>query len=296
MPAAELPYLDTFARAAERMSFTAAARELGVSQAAVSQRVQALEGELGVSLFRREGGRVLLTEAGRKLYDFAQRIQALQAEARREVTGKKAPLTGELTIAASSVPGEYLLPDLLTRFRERHPHVRIRATVSDSDAVFGLVEQGKAHLGLVGGRGGDPSLEFHPFAHDEMVLVVPPGHPWAQRRQVPLAQFRKQPLVLRESGSGSRSCLERGLVKAGVPLSELTVAMELGSNESVKEAVLRGVGVAVLSRHAVAADVRRGSLHALKVGGLEIDRDLYWVRDRRRVLPVPAKLFLDLMQ
>src|SRR5207248_2936125 len=111
-----LPHLATFAAAAERGSFTAAARDLGVSQAAVSQKVQALERELGVPLFRRAGGRVELTDAGRRLHEYARRILDLHREARREVAGREAPVEGELLVAASSVPGEHLLPALLAAF------------------------------------------------------------------------------------------------------------------------------------------------------------------------------------
>ena len=131
-----LPYLDTFARAAELSSFTAAAHDLGLTQAAVSQRIQALEADLGVPLFRRQGGRVLLTDAGRRLHDCAQRIFALYREARDQVAGQKAPLTGELSLAASSIPGEHLLPALLSAFHHRHAHVQVRATVTDSRQVL----------------------------------------------------------------------------------------------------------------------------------------------------------------
>src|SRR5260370_1201398 len=143
----QLPHLDTFARAAELSSFTGAARDLGLTQAAVSQRIQALEQALGVQLFARQSGHVLLTDAGRRLYDYAQRILELQREAVADITGRTAPLTGELALAASSVPGEHLLPDLLAVFRERHPHVQVRVSVSDSRDASHLVEQGQAQLG-----------------------------------------------------------------------------------------------------------------------------------------------------
>src|SRR5262245_39122803 len=115
-----LPHLETFARAAELGSFTAAARELGLTQAAVSQRIHALEAELDVALFHRRAGRVELTEQGRKLYEFAQRIFELHREAREATTGRRLPPSGELILAASSVPGEHLLPGLLSEFGKRY--------------------------------------------------------------------------------------------------------------------------------------------------------------------------------
>src|ERR1041385_4712403 len=144
----QLPYLETFAKAAELSSFTAAARSLGMTQAAVSQRIQALEQALKAPLFHRQSGHVLLTEAGHSLYGYAQRILDLHRQAIQEITGRETPLSGELTLAASSVPGEYLLPELLAKFQERHPHLQVRATITDSREVLAQVEQGHVHLGL----------------------------------------------------------------------------------------------------------------------------------------------------
>ena len=291
----QLPHLGTFAKAAELNNFTAAARALRVTQAAVSQRIHALEEALGLALFRRDGGRLLLTEAGRKLYPYAQRILELHRAARAEVAGLGTLPTGELSLAASSVPGEHLLPDLLSRFRRRHPHVQVRATVADSDAVLRRVEQGLSHLGLVGKRGEAPPLEYRRFAADTLLLVVPPGHAWGRRERVSAEEFCREPLILREAGSGSRWCLEQALARRGRSPADLRVALELGSNEAIKEAVARGLGVAVLSRHAVRREVRSGALHALRVAGLPLTRDLFVTWDRRRVLPIPARLFLDML-
>ena len=297
MDADQLPYLDTFAEAAERSSFTAAARALDLTQAAVSQRVQALEQALGVPLFERRGGRVLLTEAGRRLHTYARHILDLHREARQEVTGRRAPLAGELSLAASSIPGEHLLPGLLAAFRRKHPHVRVRVDVADTGAVLGQVARGEAHLGLVGGRRDSPHLEYRCFACDTLVLVVPAGHAWARRRRISLDQLCGQPLILREAGSGSRWCLEQALQRAGRAAGDLTVALELGSNEAIKEAVRRGVGLAVLSGRAVAKEARSGGpLHALRVTGLRLDRQMFAVWDRRRALPISARLFLDLLE
>src|SRR5439155_3687594 len=142
----QLPYLETFSKAAELSSFTGAAKALRLTQASVSQRVQALEKTLGTPLFKRQGGRVLLTEAGQKLYDYAQRILDLHRQARREIAGHEAAVGGELLLAASSIPGEHLLPSLLSLFGQEHPRIRVRATVSDSMGVIAQVERGEVSL------------------------------------------------------------------------------------------------------------------------------------------------------
>lgn len=291
-----LPHLETFVKAAELSSFTAAARSLGLTQAAVSQRIQTLETALKVSLFRRQGGRVLLSEAGRRLHSYALRILELHREARAEVSGQHEPITGELQLAASSVPGEHLLPRLLSTFRDKYPHIELRAAVTDTRAVLRDVEQGHAHLGLVGGKDDNPHLEYRCFATDEMVLVVPAEHPWAKRRRVTLPELCQQPLIVREAGSGSRWCLEQALSRAGLSLRSVKVTLELGSNEGIKEAVLRGLGLAVLSTHVVQKDLDAGKLRTVQVDHLPLVREMFVVRDRRRVLPATAQLFLDLLQ
>jgi DNA-binding transcriptional LysR family regulator len=288
----QLPHLATFSKAAELSSFTGAAKALRLTQASVSQRIQVLEKWLNTPLFKRQGGRVLLTEAGQKLYDYAQRILELHREARREVSGHDAPVGGELSLAASSVPGEHLLPALLSLFGQNQPHIRVRATVSDSMAVMAQVERGEVSLGLVGRKTDNLHLEFRYLASDQMVLVVPPGHVLSRRKKVSVKQLARHPFILREVGSGLRHCFEKSLERVDQSLADFRVALELGSNEAIKEAVLQGVGIAILSTYAVQKELKTGQLHALRVSDLHCDRDMYVVQDRRRVLPLPARLFL----
>ncbi len=292
----QLPHLATFAKAAELSNFTAAARALGLTQAAVSQRIASLEQTLGVSLFRRQGGKILLTEAGQRLYPFAQRILLLHQEARQQVTGEKAAVRGELRLGASSIPGEHLLPSFLSVFGQRYPHIQVQAMVSDTLAVLKQVEHGEVHLGLVGGKRNSQHLEFRAFACDKLLLVVPPDHPLARRKQVSLKQLSRLALILREAGSGSRWCLEDALARVGKSVKELRITLELGSNEAIKEAILRGLGVAVLSLHAVKKELQAGDLKAVRISDLPLKRDMFLVWDRRRVLPIPARLFLDFLQ
>jgi DNA-binding transcriptional LysR family regulator len=292
----QLPYLETFSKAAEVSSFTAAAKALRLTQAAVSQRVQALEKTLGKPLFERRAGRVMLTETGQKLYGFAQRILDLHRQARQEITGHETVVAGELSLAASSIPGEHLLPALLSVFGQQYPDVRVHATVSDSKSAMTQVERGEASIGLVGRKADTPHLEFRHLASDRMVLVVPPGHELSRRKKVTVGQLAQHPLVLREVGSGLRHCFEKSLERAGRSLAEFRVALELGSNEAIKEAVLRGMGLAVLSRYAVGKELQAGRLNAVVVSDLHCDRDMYIVLDRRRVLPPPARLFLAFLE
>jgi len=292
----QLPHLETFSKAAELSSFTGAAKALGLTQAAVSQRIQALEGTLDKSLFERRGGRVLLTEAGRQLYAYVHRILDLHREARKEITGHEPPLIGELAIAASSIPGEHLLPALLSTFGQKYPHVHVRAAVSDSMAVMSQVERGEVSIGLVGRKDDKLHLEFRYLARDRMALVVPPGHPLSRKKKISLDQLAAHPLIMREAGSGLRHCVEKSLEQAGRSFAELRIALELGSNEAIKEAALRGGGMAILSTYVVAKELKSGRLHAIEIKDLPLDRDIYVVQDRRRILPLMARLFLTFLE
>jgi DNA-binding transcriptional LysR family regulator len=251
---------------------------------------------VGTSLFKRQGGRVLLTRAGRTLYEYAQRILDLHRQARREISGRRIPPSGELLLAASSIPGEYFLPALLSAFGQKYPDIRVRATVSDSAGVLAQVERGEVSVGLVGRKTDSPHLDFRYLASDRMVLVVPPGHALSRRRKISVKQLSSHPLVLREAGSGLRHSFERSLEQAGRSLADLRIAVELGSNEAIKEAVSQGVGVAILSIYAARRELSSGRLHAIAVHDLRCDRDMYVARDRRRVLPLPARVFLSFLE
>jgi DNA-binding transcriptional LysR family regulator len=195
---AELPHLSTFVRAAEQGSFTAAASQLGITQAAVSQRIAMLEKELRASLFNRQSGKIALTEAGQRVYDYACQILDLHRQARMSLGGALPPVSGELPIAASSVPGEYLLPSVLSAFQAEHPAVRVRATVSDSGLVLKDIEKGRATLGLVGQKIENPNLEYRTIGSDRLVLIVHSGHSSAGRKALSLRALSRERLIVRE--------------------------------------------------------------------------------------------------
>jgi DNA-binding transcriptional LysR family regulator len=293
---AELPHLATFVRAAEQASFTVAALELKITQAAVSQRIAILEKELRVSLFDRRAGKIALTEAGQRLYAYARRILDLHQEARRDLCGFHPSVSGDLPIAASSIPGECFLPALLSAFHTQHPQVHVRATVSDSGSVIKDVEKGKASLGLVGQKAEKSNLETRRIGRDSLLLIVPSGHPWAARRTIALADLAREPLIIREEGSGSRAALEKNLERAGTSLADLNVSIELGSNAAIKDAVKRGLGVAFLSRFAVQRELDATELHALAVRDIRLTRDFYIVYHRRRPLSGAANAFLHFLE
>jgi DNA-binding transcriptional LysR family regulator len=288
----ELPHLSTFAKAAEHGSFTAAAVELGITQAAVSQRIAALEKVLRVSLFDRQAGRIALTEAGQRLYKIARQILILHKEAREDLSGFRSRPSGDLPIAASSVPGECYLPALLCVFRQRFPDVHVRVSVGDSSSVMKAVSRGEATLGFIGQKSDRANLNCEPIVRDTLVLILAPHHPWTTRTSISLGALAKEPLIVREPGSGTRCALMKGLEQVGTTLDAMNLTLEMGSTGAIKDAVRRGLGISFVSRSIVERELKTGELSSVRVRGLRLVRFLYVVYHRRRPLSAAAAAFL----
>ncbi|MDH3719019.1 MAG: selenium metabolism-associated LysR family transcriptional regulator [Planctomycetota bacterium] len=285
----ELRHLKTFAAAAERGSFTRAAEALELTQAAVSQQVAALEKGLSAQLFQRQGRGVQLTEPGRKLYAYARQILDLVDEASRQVGETEEELCGVLRIATSTVPSEWLLPELLAEFRNRWPQVRESLVVSDSRLATAAVEAGEADVGFVGELPRSSTLHAQAVAEDELVLVVGAEHPLAGKGTTTLKQLCREALIVREPGSGSRRCVERALEEHGISPADLNIAMEVNSNDAIRAAVEQGVGVAFFSQRAIR---KEGNIATIKVRGFRPRRQLYLIRNPDRNPTPPARQFL----
>ena len=274
----EVRQLRSFVAAAELGSFTRAAGLIGVTQAAISQQVAALEKELQVSLFQRQGRGVTLTERGHQLHQQAREIITLVDRALLEVGNLPRQLTGTLRIASSTVPSEWLLPELLAAFRTQWPGVHETLAVSDSQLAAAAVQSGAADVGFVGQLPSSSQLESYPVAEDELVLVVASDHPLAATGRTTLKQLSRLPLIVREPGSASRHCVEQELLLHGVAADDLVIALEANSNGAIQAAVEQGIGAAFLSAHSVRT--LRG-LAAIKVRGFHPRRQLYLVHTAR---------------
>ncbi|MEK6236334.1 MAG: selenium metabolism-associated LysR family transcriptional regulator [Planctomycetales bacterium] len=289
-------HFHSFAAAAEHSNFTRAAETLNLTQAAVSQHVAALERELGVELFGREHRAVHLTDAGQKLYAQVQQILGLVEEIRREAGRATAVVRGTLSIAASTVPAECLLPELLSDFEKKFPEVRPLLSVSGSVQAAAAIESGKAEIGLVGELPRSSCLSAESVASDELVLIASPKHRLARREQVTVDDLRQESFVVREPGSGTRRCVEQTLEQARLLPSELSIAMETNSNEAIRAMVLQGAALAFQSRRAVARDLAEQRLITLPIEGVIMNRDLYVVVNPASHLTPPARAFVEFVK
>jgi DNA-binding transcriptional LysR family regulator len=232
---------------------------------------------------------VALTEAGRMLQDYGQRVTNLTDEVRRTLAELQGLQLGSLRIGASSTPGLYLLPERLARFRREHPGVETQWVISNSADIAGRVAGGELDLGYVGALSAVRGLQARPFAEDEVVLIAPPRHPIARRTTdaaMVLAALARETWIMREPGSGTRD-----VVLAGLSAWEISPArtMELAGCEAVKRAVAAGLGVGYASTHAIVLELEHGLLSAIAHPRFRFRRPLYLVT-RKDARPSPAGL------
>jgi DNA-binding transcriptional LysR family regulator len=292
----DLRRLEIFAKVAELGSFSRAAQALALTQPTVSEHVRALEDELGVQLLDRLGRGAAATRAGQLLLGYAQRMLALSREAHQAIEHFQGRLAGELIVGGSTIPGEYVLPALIGRFKAKQADISIVLLIGDSRQVNEWVDDGRVELAIVGARPAQRALEARELMGDELVVVVPAEHGWARRETVSLAELQAEPMVVRERGSGSREALERALAAAATGLTAFRVVGEMGSTEAVKQAVRAAMGVALISKRAVEDECRAGLVSCVRVSNMTVARAFYLVTHRDRSRSPLALAFLTFLE
>jgi DNA-binding transcriptional LysR family regulator len=282
--------LEVFLSVAKHLNFTRAGREVHLSQPSVSVRVRQLERDLGVKLFEQLGKKVALTEAGRLLVPHALRVVAAMDDAWHAVEELQGLERGSLRIGASTTPGMYLVPKVIARFKRRHPKVEVYLGIKDTREVEEGVISNEFDFGFVGGHLIGDEIDVLPWLTDEVVLVVAPGHPLTRKRRVVPRDIADEPFIFREQGSATQAAVERGLRASDL---QLKAVMKMSNPEAVKQAVQGGLGLAFLSRFAIAAELRAGTLAPVRVRGLDIRRELKIVHRRDKHLSRAACAFIE---
>lgn len=282
-----LRQLRTFAEVARRLSFSAAARALHLTQPAVSMQVRQLEQAAGLPLVEQLGRRVHLTDAGRELLRYAAGISDLLREAEDAMRSLQGIGGGELSIAVTST-AKYFAPSLLAEFRRRHPEVRLRLAVSNREAVVRALTENTVDLAVMGRPPRGLEVEAAAFAKHPIVVIAPPGHPLAARRRLPLEALAGETFIIREPGSGTRNAMEHVLAERGFKMRE---TLEMSSNETIKQAVMAGMGVAFLSMHTIGLELRARRLVLLPVAGLPVMREWFVIHRKGKRLSPAAQAF-----
>jgi DNA-binding transcriptional LysR family regulator len=287
-----LHLLRIFATVAERRSFSRAAEALYISQPAVSRAVQELEDQVGTPLLDRSHRAFTLTEAGSLLYPYAQRLFAIEQAAETALEQLQGLERGHLALGASHTTGTYLLPPLLSRFHRRYPGVQLSLEIANTQTVIEKLHTQPLDLAFVEGPVKEKDLLVTPWRTDSLVAIAPPGHPLAAKQPVTLKQLAAEPYVQRESGSGTREIVDEVFRQRGL---ELNVAIELSSNQAVKQAVSAGLGVSIVSNATIALEVSAGTLMVLAVRDVDFRRTLAQVSLKGKPTSVTTAALLKLM-
>jgi len=278
----DLWQLHIFCQVVEKAGFSKAAESVHLTQPTISAHIKDLEEHFGCLLLDRLGRTVSPTPAGEVLYARAKKLLAQADEMESAVQMFLGRPRGKLALGASTIPGNYVLPAVLGPFVKQYPEISVSLAVADTKAIALSVAEGALEAGVVGALTKDRRLSHEKLLEDELLLVVPPDHPFAGKKQVEAADLPGQPFVLREEGSGTRRTLSDMLKAAGMDLSGLSVVAELGSTEAVRGAVCSGMGISLLSARAVGHELAAGLLKSARIKGLPQKRFFYLVTHRTR--------------
>ena len=287
--------LEVFIKVAESGSFSKGAEATFITQSTVSQHISALESEFGLKLLDRTGKGALPTEGGKLLLDRARRLVDYAREIPIALARFKGVEEAKLNIAGSSIPGEYMIPAALPLLISRFPGITIVLLQGDSRDVLQKLMAEEVEFGVVGGCFDEESLEFTPFARDELVLIAPAGHRWSGITALAKEELLGEQFVLRETGSGTGKATAQALREAAINPANLRVAAHLGSNEAVKRAVMAGIGVSFVSSVSVQRELAHGSLIRVPVAGVCIRREFFLASRKGRELSPAAVAFSAVM-
>jgi LysR family transcriptional regulator, low CO2-responsive transcriptional regulator len=277
--------LRVFAEVARHLSFARAAAALHLTPPAVTMQVKELESQVGLPLFDRQGRQVTLTTVGEYLLAYVRRMLALLKDAEDAVARFKGLQGGSLSVGLVST-AEYFVPRLLARFRAEHPAIDVRLRLGNREQLVQLMQRNEVDLAIMGRPPKEWATRAEPFAMHPHVLVTAPNHPFTRLDHVPAQALANEGFIVRESGSGTRAALEEYMREHHL---EMRVVMEMSSNESIKQAVMAGMGVSLLSEHTIALEVKLGLIATPEVEGLPVVRRWHVVNNLAKTLSPAAE-------
>jgi DNA-binding transcriptional LysR family regulator len=289
----DLRHLETFLKVAELKSFTKAAEELYLTQPTISKQIVDLERYFGIRLIDRTKRSVTLTKAGDILLGYARDFVYLKKEVVDAISDFKGLKKGSVHVGASTIPGIYILPEVLNIFKKQFGGVQIKLTISDSKDIIGKMVNGEIDIGFVGAKEEAKGLEYRRLLDDTILFVAPSGYP----DSIKISELRNYPLVAREAGSGTRNNVEGSLRKLHIDTEkDLRIVAELTDTEAIKAAVKYGMGISYISRMAVNAELAAGSLKVLNVLGVKgFKRSFYSITKKGKTLLPQVKALIEII-
>jgi len=289
---ATLQQLRLFDAVARHGSYTRAAEAIHLTQPAVSIQIKRLEETLGVALFEQMGKRIYLTAASRELYATCREVFERLGAFEGKLDELRGEIAGPLNLAAVTT-AKYFLPHYLGAFLRRYPNVTPQLKVSNRARILERLENNEDDIYVMATLPDRSDIEVHPFLKDELVMFAHPDHPLAKKRRIPVSRLTRERLISREAGSGIRMTFERMLRDKGVTIEPY---MELGSGEAIKQAVMSGIGIGVLSNLSLRLELESGRLVLLPIEGLPLPRHWYAVHRSTKHLTPTALKFIEFLQ
>ena len=294
-----LKQLEAFVQVAEGGSFSKAAKELFLTQPTISSHISSLERELNARLFVRNTKEVSLSEDGIKLYKYAKQMLDLQREIEVTFGMDEEGESHAVTIAASTIPAQYLLPEVLTRFSERYPQEQIRIQETDSSKVVMQIVDHRVDIGFTGTVLEKKHCKYIPFYKDELVIITPNMPKYqelAQGNKEDISWIKKEHVIMREEGSGTRKEAELQLKGAGVKFAGLDIIASIENQETIKKSVRQGMGISVLSKLATADEVANGEILAFPIPNSDEGRDINLVYNKNYQMTRSAERFIKVVK
>jgi len=269
--------LKVFQTVALRLSFTQAARELFITQPAVTRHINELEKNIGRPLFNRHGNNISLTTEGELMLTFANKIIAGYERLDEELNRMQDTVSGQLHIGASTTVAQYILPKILAQFKMAYPQIQISLLNDNTSNIETLVQEKKIDIGIIEGNAQNPLLHYEPFVKDEIVLTTRTGNNKVKSGEIKTFDIPALPLVVREAGSGTRDVIDKALERSGIQRNQLQIELALGGPESLKNYLLHSNAFAFLSIHAILEEMRQHKLRIIEVKDLDITRHFHFV-------------------
>lgn len=269
--------LQVFYSVATNLSFTKAAKELHITQPAVTSNIKELETSLGISLFEREPNRISLTLAGKVLLKYTANAMEEYKKMEYEIGLLRNSFSGKIKIGASTTIEQYILPPVLVQFNSQYPDIEILVYNSNTMNVEKSVASHDIDLGIIEGNAGQKEFKYIPFMKDEIVAIAHTSQPVSKKWQISLDELKKTPVVLREIGSGTLDVIIGELQKHKIKLKDLTIKMHLGSTESIKNFLGNADCIGFVSAHAVSREIARGDFQIIDIEGLDITRTFNFI-------------------
>lgn len=287
----DIHHLKVFLSVFKNKSFSKASEELSLTQPTISDHVKSLEEELNCKLFDRFRRTIMPTKEAEVLYNHAMEITE-KADNIKDVIGQfKKEITGELIIGASTIPGTYLMPAIISSFKKKYPSVFFQIAIADSEEIIKKVLKHELLIGIVGSKLGNEQIHYIPFMEDELIVVSAPS--MLKKERTTLNELIKFPMVLREEGSGTRRETEKILEERGISFEDIKISGIFGSTDAIKQAVKEGLGVSILSRLSVKDELKYGILKEIKLTNIEMKRKFYIVTHQKRTSPLAYNIFLE---